>query len=224
MVIVLGTLTLEQNGFFHLPDLNLIMRIGLNSVGKEYQLQLVQETSLELTFQVGVRPKSAALKWARLSCCINLVIAVLMLGFIYVLMTNMANDPNIPNIPSRSFIYYILGIWMIGPIMMLISIPFYKYFTVWTFDRIDQQILKTTTYLYRKDHTDIFSFTEVQSILVEQDHDDGSTSTELYMVRKSGKKITLSKSFCNSNKTSQQASDLKYHQEIAQKMRHHLGL
>ncbi|HYW19344.1 MAG TPA: hypothetical protein VE956_08530 [Nodularia sp. (in: cyanobacteria)] len=198
------------------------MVIRLNPNEQEYQLQLVQETALELTFQLGVQPKSAALKRGRLSCCTSLVVAVLILGLIYVLITNMANDPNIPT--KRFFISYILGIWMIGPIMMLISIPFYKYFTVWTFNRTDQQILKNTTYLYRKDHTDIFSFAEIKSIFVEQDHDPPDTSTVLYMVLKSGKKITLSKSYRNSNKTSQQASDLKYHEEIAHKMLNYLGL
>ncbi|MEA5582228.1 hypothetical protein VB620_12860 [Nodularia harveyana UHCC-0300] len=112
---------------------------------------------------------------------------------------------------------------MIAPIIMLSSIPFYKYFTVWTFNRIEQKIIKTITYLFRKDHTDIFPVSEIQSILVEQHHDEGCTSTELYMVLKSGKQITLSQSSHNDN-TSQQASDLKYHEEIAQKMRNYLGL
>lgn len=200
------------------------MRIRRSPKGQDFQLQLIQETSLELTFQLGVQPKSTALKKARISCYVNLVVAVLFLGFIYVLMRNIANDPNIPNIPSRnSFINYILAIWMVGPMVMLISIPFYKYFTVWTFNRTNQQILKTTIYLFRKDHTDIFSVSEVESILVEQEHDAPHASTELYMVLKSGKQITLSESSYNDN-LSQQASDLKYHEEIAQKMRHHLGL
>ncbi|MHC0064038.1 hypothetical protein ACWATR_14230 [Nostoc sp. UIC 10890] len=197
------------------------MRIRGQPRGQESQLQIVQETSLELTFQLGVQPKSAAFKNAWISCCVNLVIAVLVIGFIYTLMRNMTNDPNIPS--RNSFFYYIFGIWMLGPIIILISIPFHKYFTVWTFNRTRQQIFKTTTYLFRKDHTKIFSFSEVKSIQVEQDYDDSDACTELYMVLKSGKEMTLSQSSYNSN-TSKQVSDLQFHEEIAQKMRHHLGL
>lgn len=74
-----------------------------------------------------------------------------------------------------------------------------------------------------KTHTYTLPFNEVQSIQVEEHHDSPQALTELYMVLKSGKQLTLSVS-SYTHKESEKAINLEYHQLLAEKMRRYAGL
>lgn len=193
--------------------------------GQELQLHLIHETSLELTFQLGTIPQSAKLmKKAWISWFLNLVVGVLFVGFTLVFMNAFINTKRTIPIPSSSFhpFYLFFAIFIIAPIIMSIYGLYSPYFTIWTFDRLSQRLVKTTTNLWGK-NTYIFPFHEIKTIEVEEHHDDRHTVTELYMVLKSGKQLTLSVSSYTINEN-EKADNLKYHQRIAEKMRHQAGL
>jgi hypothetical protein len=194
--------------------------------GLESQLHIIQESSQELILQIGDKPKLVILKKARRSMLLGLISLVISTGFIFVFMGSFinANRGNI-QIPITNFypFYFFFSIFMIAPFSIFIYAFYAPLYISWTLDRSSQTIIKNGTNLLDKTRTYEFNFNEIQSINVEEHHDRPHALTELYMVLKSGKQLTLSVS-SYTFKEHEKANNLKYHQSLAEKIRYYVGL
>ncbi len=201
------------------------MRIIGQPAGKKSQLFIVQETSLELVLQLGDQTKTTAIKKRRLGWLLNLAIAIIVVGFASVVMYSFVTTDRNISIPIQEFypFYAFFAVFIIGATLVPL-VDFYRpCFVLWTFDRSRRQIVKTTTNLSSKTKERIFLFQDVKSIQVEEDHDAPNTFTELYMVLNSGKTFKLSMSL-STMKDSEKVANFQYHQKLAEKMRHLIGL
>ncbi len=203
------------------------MRIIKSPCGKQLQLKLVQETPLELTFQQGDRPRSSiSIQKARIGSLIGLVIFILFIGAVWAVIYSVVNTKRDGFIlPDSAFYgFYFFGIlFTIIPLISIIFTPSPALFIHWTFDRPGQRIIKTTTPVWGQLRTEIYHFKEVKLLEVQEYHDYPHAHTELYMILKSGKELFLSASSYDFAE-SQKSDNLKYHQIIAEKIRHQVGL
>lgn len=201
------------------------MRMMDNPRGKESQLHIVHETLQEITLQIGEIPKVAIIKKARVSMILGLVTVIPLIGFALVFTTSFVNTRREIPIPQNSLdLFYLFPlIFIIGLIIMVVQGFCSPLFIFWTLNCSHQEIIKNTTNLLGKTHTYTFPFSEVQGIQVEEHHDPPHALTELYMVLKSGKQLTLNVS-SYTFKESEQAINLEYHQRLAEKMRRYARL
>lgn len=191
--------------------------------GKESQLQIVHETSQEITLQIGEIPKAAVMKKAKVSMILGLIIMLSLISFVLVFV--FINNRAEMLIAQNSFyLFYLLPLVFVISSIVMIALGFYSpLFIFWTFNCSNQEIIKSTTNLLGKTHTYTFPFNEVEGIHVKEHHDSPQALTELYMVLKSGKQLTLSVS-SYTHKESEKAINLEYHQLLAEKMRRYAGL
>ncbi|WP_392533659.1 hypothetical protein [Nostoc sp. C117] len=197
------------------------MRVRQPCADHELELQLIHESPLELTFQKGNIPQLIAIKTARKNLLVNTikigaVILFLFGGFIY--QSILHGIKQLLPISNLQFFALIAVLLLIS----LIYVMFSPCFLLWIFDQTNKQLVEIKTNLLAKQQKRTFKFSEIEAINVQEDYDDSFQCTELYLVLKSGKEFTLSQS-SYSLKTRNKAIALKYHREIAEKMRSFLG-
>ena len=203
------------------------MRILSSTAGEELKLQLVQETSEQLTFQRGGLSQSEAIGqgWRKS------MPALLGMGVFFVLTLSFMLQGGILNtlLSNPIGVNLFMLFWGIGMFGIALAVVAYRllsaYFVVWTFDRIERTLHKESVNLFRKKHTKIYQFDEIQKIGVEQAEDSDNSYNkccELYITLNAGKEFTLSQSFYTRDRL-EQAIALQYHREIAEKMRFCLG-
>jgi hypothetical protein len=203
------------------------MRILSSTAGEELKLQLVQETSGQLTFQRGGLSQSEAIVQGRRKAMPSL----LGLGVFCLLpLTSMLRVGVFNTIPSNPIgINLFMLFWGMGffgiPLAVVAYTLFSACFVVWTFDQIERTLHQESVNLFRQKHTKIYQFDEIQKIGVEQREDSDNSYNkccELYITLNAGKEFTLSQSFYTRDRL-EQAIALQYHREIAEKMRFCLG-
>jgi hypothetical protein len=148
--------------------------------GKESQLQIVQETSQQITLQLGEIPKLVLLKKGRVSMVLGLAIVIPLFILVGVFMSSFINTRREVTVPQSSLlpIYLFFLIFMIGLIILIVRGLYSPCFSSWTLDCSQQQIIKSTINLMGETRTHIFPFSEVQSIQVEEHHDSPHALTE----------------------------------------------
>ncbi len=150
------------------------MRILSHACGQELELQLVQETSLSLTFQRDVLSNSRTVKqgWRQLVETLLLVGPCLVFGLL--MMTRFLSTTSLAS-PISIAIPTVWAMLMIGVLVIVLIQRFYfkPRFIVWTLDRSTQQLLKTTKNLLGKKHRrfnlarfDQFKFSSILSVLL----------------------------------------------------------
>ncbi|MFM2304980.1 MAG: hypothetical protein RLZZ135_2392 [Cyanobacteriota bacterium] len=203
------------------------MRILSHHLDRELELQLVQSTSQQLTFQRGTLSQSAALDrgWR------NVLMPIISLGtFCIWTFSIMSKGRVLDSIPSNldgiNLFILVWGMGMLGiPISIVIYSLFKPYFIVWTFDLIERKLKREGINLFRKKWIKTYQFETIRAVNVKQNEDSDSSyrkCCELYITLISGKEFTMSQSFYTSDRR-EQAIALKHHREIAEKMRNFLG-
>ena len=203
------------------------MRILSHHLDRELELQLVQSTSQQLTFQRGILSQSAALDrgWR------NALKVIISLGTFCVWTFSIGwKGRIIETIPSNpdgiNLFILIWGMGMFGiPISIIIYSLFKPYFIVWTFDQSERKLKREGINLFRQKWIKTYQVETIRQVDVKQNEDSDSSyrkCCELYITLTSGKEFTMSQSFYTQDRR-EQAIALKHHREIAEKMRNFLG-
>jgi hypothetical protein len=203
------------------------MRILKPNAARELELQLVQETSQQLTFQRGIQSQSEVIKLAWYGWVRWLILLSIFDTGIFFAVWKSGLLNHIQSYLNR--IDGIMVIWAIGIVGMPIALIIYNllksHFIIWTFDRLDRVVQKVGTNLFGQQRIVKYPFAEIDRVEVVQDEDSDNhyrKCCELYISLKSGKQITLSQS-CYTLDRRLQAIALQQHREIAEKMRNFLG-
>jgi tetratricopeptide (TPR) repeat protein len=201
------------------------MRVRRACTEHELELQLIHESPLELTFQHGNIPQPTLMKAAKTNLFVYiLVLVVLAVGIRFGSLIIFNSFDNFTRFLQHSHPQFLILIVVI-PIIPLIYILYAPYFTVWILERTNNHLVQIKTNLLGKKQKRKFDFSDIKAIKVEDEYDSdfpNSQCIELYLVLQSGKEITLSQSSYESNRR-KRAIALKYHREIAEKMRSCIG-
>jgi hypothetical protein len=207
------------------------MRILSPNADRELELQIVQETSQQLTLQRGLLSRSAAIEkgWLSLLRVIR-PICLFTLIFLYLMYKNGTFDATMSKPTGMYHLLMSTGVMSAGLLLLLpIAVILYEllksYSIVWTFNRLERVLEKSRMNLLNYHRIDKHPFDEIDFIGVEQNEDSDNEYVkccELYLAFHSGKQITLSQS-CYTFDRRAQAIALQQHREIAEKMRSFLG-
>jgi hypothetical protein len=193
----------------------------------ERQLQIVQETSQQLTCQRGLLSRSDAIAQAQR----NAIPGLLVVSFFCITTLNMASQGGLFKAMRSNPTGANLGIIAIG--LVALGIPaaiagyeiFSSCFIAWTFDRSNRTLSKESVNILKQKRVKTYRFDEVAKIGVEQSKDldnENIKCSELFCALTSGQEFTLSQGFYTSDRR-EQAISLQYHREIAEKLRTYLG-
>ncbi len=203
------------------------MRILSYNVDRELELQLVQSTSEQLTYQRGLLSQSEAIGQGWRSALTILVSLGAFSAAIFIVMWNSRVLNSIPDNPAGINLFLLVwGMGMFGiPLSIIVYNLFKPYFIVWTFDRVERKLKQESINLFKQRWTKIYQFENIQQVDVKQNQDLDSSYNkccELYITLRSGKQFTMSQSFYTRD-CRDRAIALKHHREIAEKMRTLLG-
>ncbi len=203
------------------------MRRLSDNAGEELMLQLVQETSQQLTFQRGRLSQSEAIaqEWRKSTP------GILGLGvFILLPLTFMLRAGAFSSIPSNPIgINLFMLVWGIGffgiPLATLAYRLLSACFVTWTFDRLERILRREAINLLKQKNTKIYRFARIATIGIEQPEDSDNSHRkccEIYCKLTSGQEFTLSQS-CYTTDRRAQAIALQSHRELAELIRNCLG-
>ena len=193
------------------------------------ELQLIQETSQQLTFQQGKIPQSKAMshKWR------TAIAPVIALSLFCIIMFSIVWKGGIvmsvfSNPIGVNLFLLIWAMVMFGIPIAIICVNLFKaYSVVWTFDQLDRTLRREGITLFGQKWVCIYRFEDVQQIGIEQhwdSHDKYRKCCELYLVLKSGREFTMSRGlWLDTGDKHEQAISLQHHRDIAKKMRNCLG-
>jgi hypothetical protein len=203
------------------------MRILSHNVDRDLQLQLVQSTSKQLTFQCGLLSQSEAIARGWRGALTILVSLGAFCAAIFIVVWNSRVLNSIPdNLAGINLFFLVWGMGMFGiPLSIIVCNLFKPYFIIWTFDRIERKLKREVINLFRQRGINIYQFENIRQVDVKQNEDSDSSYSkccELYITLTSGKQFTMSQSFYTRDRR-EQAIALKHHREIAEKMRTFLG-
>lgn len=186
------------------------------------QLNLIEETSIELKFQEG-SSISTRTAWMNSFCgsiAVTAFIFFVVIPIGVMIFSRRGADgwllDKLWTNPSRTIV---ISVFTIVPLSFVSS--FYStHFTLWVFDRLNREMRKTTTSVLGK--TKVIKTIPFNNIkLIDFEHHaadvDSNAFTELFIVLKSGKAMTLSvsPSAVSGNKI---MANQKHHEDMAKKM------
>ncbi len=203
------------------------MRSLSSGASEELKLQLVQETSQQLTFQRGKLSQSEAIEqgWRKSTP------ALLGLGvFMLLPLTSMWRAGVFSSISSNPIgVNLFLLFWGMGffgiPLATMAYSLLSACFVTWTFDRLERTVCREAINLFKQKNIKSYRFDEIAKINVEQAEDSDNSHLKcckLYFNLTSGRKFTLSQS-CETTDRREQALALQSHRELADLMRNCLG-
>jgi hypothetical protein len=179
------------------------------------QLTLIEETPIALVFRKGKKSEQTKpQQWIHLGLTVFCLV---------VFAENFLKGA----IVLQSVFLFSPYVWMTAiSIAVAILIYFNPYWVTWTLDRDSCQFIRTTHRCLLGKSKRSFSFDQIREVKVDQYESadsEGVVCAYLCIVLTSGKEIKLSQSKFSYDKR-EKAIALKYHREIAEKMRHYLGL
>jgi hypothetical protein len=203
------------------------MRILSSNAGSELQLELVRETSQQLTFQRGELSQSAAIDRALRNAVPKLFGLGSFCLIILLLMSRAGVFNSIGSNPSGVNLFLLL--WVMGMCGIPLAIAFYLMlrpcFISWTFDRIERTLRREDVNLFKQKRVKIYRFDEISKIGVAQVEDTDSRASkccELYLTLTSGREFTISQGYFTRDRRDR-AIALQAHRELAELMRNFLG-
>jgi hypothetical protein len=203
------------------------MRMLSSNAGAELQLELVQETSEQVTFQRGKLSQSETIVrgWH------NAMPGILGLGtFCLLILTSMWQAGVFKSIPSNPIgINLFLLLWSMLMFGVPLGVAAYSLlracFVTWTFNRIDRTIRSEGVNLFGQKKVKFYQFDEIEKIVVELVEDMDSSylkCCELYFQLRSGQEFTVSQGYYTRDRR-EQAIALHSHRKLAELMRDCLG-
>jgi hypothetical protein len=204
------------------------MRMLSYNAGEQLKLELVQETSQQITFQRGRLSQSDAIVQGRRKAMPRLSGVG---GFCLLILTALWGAGVFNSIPSNpigvNLFLLLWSLFMLGiPLAMAAYTLFSACFVSWTFDRMDRTIRREGVNLFKQKSVKIYRFDEITKIGVEQVEDSDSSylkCCELYFNLTSKREFTVSQS-CYTTDRREQAIALQAHRQLAEIMRDCLDL
>jgi hypothetical protein len=203
------------------------MQILSSNTDTKLQLELVQETSQQITFQRGKLSQSAAIAqgWRKAMPTILAagIFCLLILNLMWQngVFNNIPSNPIDVNLLNLTWVLAILGIPLAAAGYSLLG----ACFVTWTFDRTDRTIRREAVNLLKQKSVKIFRFDEIEKIFIKQVEDSEDNCIKCYKLQfklRAGRDFTVSQGHYTSDRR-ERAISLKSHRELAEIMRNCLG-